>query len=129
MRVDGHRLYVTLDSVPDKTILEVVVADPDGERTFDERASVSISREKYRAIKSFGRQTLERYLMSVYRNGYRDGSSAAGNAAAEIVRTAAQADDEIHQVDWEDVLAVIGQVRGVTDDLLVDIDNKLREVF
>lgn len=126
MRIDGHRLYVTLDEMPDKSILEVIVETPEGEQTFDERASVSISREKYRAIKSFGRQTLERYLASVYRNGYRDGAGDAEDAAESLVKHAAE--DDV-QVEWDDVLAVIGQVRGVTADLLADIDKTLREVY
>ena len=40
-------------------------------------------------------------------------------------------DDEYEEVkaDWEDVLRIIGEVKGMTPKMLSEIDSKLREVF
>ena len=85
-----------------------------------------LSREKHRKIKGFDRKTMERYIASIYRSGFEDGAEAVEKAIKEEA-----SNDEYEEVkaDWEDVLRIIGEVKGTTPELLSEIDKKLKEVF
>lgn len=91
-----------------------------------------LSREKHRAIKGFDRKQMERYIASIYRSGFEDGAEACENAIRqEAASKHSNPDDEYEEVkaDWDDVLRLIGEVRGMTPKLLKDIDTKLKECF
>jgi len=91
-----------------------------------------LSREKHRAIKGFDRKQMERYIASIYRSGFEDGCNAIYNSVqTEAAAKHSNPEDEFEEVkaDWDDVLRLIGEVKGATPELLRDIDKKLREVF
>lgn len=91
-----------------------------------------LTREKHRTIKCFSRQEMERYIASIYRDGFEDGCNAIYTAVAdEAAAKHSNPDDEYEEIkaDWEDVLRLIGEVKGTTPELLRDIDRKLREAF
>ena len=90
---------------------------------------LNISREKWRKIKSFTREEFLRYIVSVYRDGFQDGMDAVtGKIKADHVE-AYDLDTEEVQIDWEDILRLIGEVEGVTPEILAKIDKKLKEVY
>lgn len=91
-----------------------------------------LSREKHRAIKGFDRKQMERYIASIYRSGFEDGCNAIYDSVqAEAAAKHSNPEDEYEEVkaDWDDVLRLIGEVRGMTPTLLKDIDTKLKECF
>ena len=57
------------------------------------------------------------YLVGVYRSGFEDGAEAMSQQSQE---------DEV-KADWEDVLSLIGEVKGVGAKLLRAIDEHVRE--
>lgn len=83
---------------------------------------VIVNREKRRAIQRMSPEDLTLYLVRIYRLGFEDGASAIEDAARQ------QQEEDI-QVDWEDVLKLISQVRGVGPKLTAAIDKKLREEY
>lgn len=103
------------------------------ENAFEEAVSGGLlTREKHRTIKQFDRKTMERYIASIYRSGFEDGAEAVGKAIRqEAAARHTNPDDEYEEVkaDWEDVLRVIAEVKGMTPKLLEDIDTRLKEVF
>ena len=91
-----------------------------------------LTREKHRAIKQFSRQEMERYIASIYRDGYEDGCNAIYSAVqTEAAAKLSSPDDEYEEIkaDWEDVLRLIGEVKGTTPELLREIDRKMKEAF
>ena len=100
---------------------------------FEEAVSGGLlTRDKYRAIKQFSRREMERYIASIYRSGFEDGATAVEKAIRdEAAAKHSNPEDEYEEVkaDWEDVLRIIGEVKGTTPELLAAIDEKLREVF
>ena len=89
---------------------------------------LKVTREKRRQIQSFSRQELATYLGRLYKKGYEDGANAVQDEVNEEINSL-QGDDEEVAVEWEDVLKVIGQVQGVSDKLLAEIDSKLKEAY
>ena len=82
-----------------------------------------LSREQYRRIKSMSRRELEIMIANVYRNGFDDCAEAMqkkGEEAAEAEET-----EEVKR-DWEDVLRMIAEVRGMTPEMLTEIDERMR---
>ena len=70
----------------------------------------------------------------VYKHGFEDGLDAVQKAVEDNVTAAKaamqiEADTEEVKVDWEDVLNVIATVKGVSGDMLQDIDRTLKEAF
>ena len=75
---------------------------------------------------------MERYIASIYRSGFEDGASACEEALRkEASAKHTNPDDEYEEVkaDWEDVLRIIGEVKGMTPKMLSDIDRRLKECF
>lgn len=109
--------------------MEIKVSDA----AFEEAVSGGLlSREKHRTIKQFDRKQMERYIASIYRSGFEDGAAAVEKAVRdEAAARHTNPEDEYEEVkaDWEDVLRIIGEVKGTTPELIADIDRKLREVF
>lgn len=91
-----------------------------------------INREKHRAIQKFDRRQLERYIASIYRSGYEDGITAVQEAMKkEAAAKHTNPEDEYEEVkaDWDDVLRIIGSVKGMSGEMLKSIDARLREVM
>lgn len=95
-----------------------------------------MSRDTYRRLKQADRKGIERYIASVYRSGFEDGYNEACNSVGEQIKAEAAAkfsnpDAEYEEVkaDWEDVLRIIAEVKGMTPKLTAAIDEKLREVM
>lgn len=91
-----------------------------------------INREKHRTIKAFTREQMSRYIATIYRHGYEDGAQDVLQHLEEVKTTTKDAEDpeqETVSVDWEDVLKVIAEVKGIGEKTIQRIDEKLREVF
>ena len=89
---------------------------------------LKVTREKRRQIQSFSRQELATYLGRLYKKGFEDGANAVQDEVNEEINSI-KGDDEEVSVEWEDVLKVIGEVQGVSEKLLADIDSKLKEAY
>ena len=93
---------------------------------------LEVNRAKRRAIQGMTAQELTRYLVRIYRLGFEAGADAIENAMRQEA-AARHADPEAEyeevKADWEDVLRVIGEVRGVGPKLLHAIDQKMREAY
>lgn len=85
-----------------------------------------LTRDQYRKIKGYNRRELELYIASVYRSGF-DGCA---EAMQKKVEAEAQTEEETEEVkrDWEDVLRMIAEVRGMTPEMLTEIDERMRAV-
>lgn len=80
-------------------------------------AELVISREQRRTIQKMNASEMMTYLVGVYRSGFEDGAEAMYQQSQE---------DEV-KADWEDVLSLIGEVKGVGAKLLRAIDEHVRE--
>ena len=92
----------------------------------------ALSRDEFRKIKAFNRQQMTRYVVEIYKRGFEDGLDAVQKAVEDTRAKAAgpvEQDAEEVKVDWEDVLSVIATVKGVSADLLQDIDRTLKEAY
>lgn len=85
-----------------------------------------LSREQYRRIKSMSRRELEIMIANVYRNGFDDCAEAMQKKAEEAAE--AEETEEV-KADWDDVLRVIGEVKGIGPKMLDAIDQKMKEVM
>lgn len=90
---------------------------------------LNISREKWKRIKSFTREEFLRYIVSIYRDGFQDGMDTVTEKIKADHVEAYDPDTEEVQIDWEDILKLIGEVEGVTPEILAKIDKKLKEVY
>ena len=96
-----------------------------------------LSRDEYRTIKGYSREQMTRYVLEVYKHGFGDGLDAVQKAvennalAAEARASEAAEDEDVEEVkmDWSDVLDVIATVKGVSADMIKDIDRTLKERF
>ena len=88
-----------------------------------------INRIKRRAIQSMSREDLQRYVVHLYRQGFEDGAEAVQNKLSEKADVEPEDDTEEISVAWDDVLAVIGEVKGIGPKMLAAIDSKLREAY
>lgn len=93
----------------------MVVSDNAFEKVLKENL---LSRDKFRALKSFDKKQMERYIASVYRSGFEDGYKAAEEKPSEE-----------QNVEWPEILQRIAEVKGVGEKLLTAIDKHVREVF
>lgn len=89
---------------------------------------LKMSREKRRSIQSMSKEELQRYLVHLYREGFEDGAEAIQQHLAALNHAESEGIEEV-SVGWEDVLAVIADVKGMTDGMLEAIDRKLKEVY
>lgn len=85
-----------------------------------------ISREKRRSIQKMSASELTTYLVSVYRGGFEDGAEAM---AQQMEMTGQLQDPDEVKKDWEDVLTLIGEVKGVGAKLLKAIDEHVKEAM
>ena len=84
-----------------------------------------INREKKRAIQQMTTKELTAYLVRIYRLGFEAGADAVEQAAEK------KKDEALPfvEVDWEDVLQLISEVKGVGPKLTQAIDEKLRREY
>lgn len=83
-----------------------------------------LTREKAREIKRMSVDEINRWAVGVYGAGFRNGVEAVQEAMEEEA-----AETEEVSVEWEDVLEVIGRVKGIGPKMLKAIDEKLREEY
>lgn len=93
----------------------MIVSDNAFEKVLKENL---LSRDKFRALKSFDKKQMERYIASIYRSGFEDGYKAAEEKPS----------DE-RNIEWPDILQRIAEVKGVGGKLLTAIDQHIRQVF
>ena len=86
-----------------------------------------INREKRRAIQQMTTKELTAYLVRIYRFGFEDGADACEHAAKMEAEKALPFEDV--QVDWEDVLQLIREVKGIGPKTVAKIDEKLKEAY
>lgn len=86
-----------------------------------------INREKRRAIQQMTTKELTAYLVRIYRFGFEDGADAC-EQAAKMEAEKALPFEEV-QVDWEDVLQLIREVKGIGPKTVAKIDEKLKEAY
>ncbi|MBQ6232827.1 MAG: hypothetical protein IJJ80_04910 [Clostridia bacterium] len=94
-------------------------------------AELKVTREKRRGIQSMTQEQLQRYLVYLYRQGFEAGADAI-QQHLEMIHEQAEEEAlpfEDVQVAWEDVLAVIAQVKGIGPKMLEKIDSKLKETY
>lgn len=96
------------------------------QRVLDE---LTINREKRRRIQGYSRQEMQTFLVTLYRKAFEDGLNALENELAKKAEIEPEDDTDEVQIEWEDVLETIGSVRGVTDELLARIGDKMTERF
>lgn len=84
-----------------------------------------LTRDQYRTIKGYNKREMELYMASIYRSGF-DGCAEAMQKRAEEAAEAEET-EEVKR-DWEDVLRMIAEVRGMTPEMLTEIDERMRAV-
>lgn len=90
---------------------------------------LNITRDKWRKLKNYTRDEFLRYIVSIYRDGFQAGCDAITNKIkADYVESYDPETEEV-QVNWEDILALIAEVKGVSPELLSAIDSKMKEVY
>lgn len=91
-----------------------------------------VNREKKRRIQQMTTKELTAYLVKVYRQGFEDGADAI-NQAMKTEAAARHADHNLEyeevKADWDDVLRIISEVRGIGPKLTRAIDEKLKEAY
>ncbi len=94
-------------------------------------AGLVITRERRREIQKMSRDELQLWVINLYKAAFEDGINQI-ERLFEIRYEEADAEalpfEEI-SVSWEDVLAVIAEVKGVGPKILANIDKKLKEKY
>lgn len=94
-------------------------------------AGLVITRERRREIQKMSRDELQAWVINFYKAAFEDGVNQI-ERLFEIRYEEADAEalpfEEI-SVSWEDVLAVIAEVKGVGPKILANIDKKLKEKY
>ena len=91
-----------------------------------------VNRAKKRAIQQMTTKELAAYLVRIYRLGFEDGADAIDQAMRdEAAARHVDHDLEYEEVkaDWDDVLRIISEVKGVGPKLVKAIDERLKEAF
>lgn len=91
-----------------------------------------VNRQKKRAIQSMSTKELTRYLVHLYRQGFEAGAEAIEKAMqqeAESRHADPEAEYDEVKADWDDVLRLIAEVKGVGPKLTEAIDRKLKEAM
>jgi hypothetical protein len=88
-----------------------------------------LTREKARAVKRMSVDELNAWAVSIYGSGFRNGVDAVQDALEEQADVEAEDDVTEVSVGWEEVLEVIGKVRGIGPKTLAEIDKALKEKY
>ena len=90
---------------------------------------LNLSREKWRKLKNFSREDFLRYIVSIYRDGFQAGCDAITEKIKADRVEAYDPETEEVQIDWQDILDLIGEVKGIGPKLKAAIDEKMKEVY
>lgn len=91
-----------------------------------------ITREKRRRIQGMNAKELGAYIVDIYRQGFEAGAEAIEKAMqqeAESRHADPEAEYDEIKADWEDVLRIIGEVKGIGPKLTEAIDRKMKEAM
>ena len=99
----------------------MIVSEETVRRDIDE---IVITRDERRRIQKLDQRDFKEYLVKFYHKAFIDGAEAC-----QYVIEHAEGDTEEVKVDWEDVLKLISEVKGIGKKLLAEIDEKLREAY
>lgn len=91
-----------------------------------------INREKKRAIQGMTTPELTRYLVRLYRLGFEAGADAIEQAMKQEAAARHSGPEEEYEeikADWDDVLRLISEVKGIGPKLTWAIDQKLKEAY
>lgn len=91
--------------------------------------ALSLPREKWRRLKNASREDFLRYIVMVYKEGFQAGCDAITDRIKADHVESYDPDTEEVQIDWQDILDLIGEVKGIGPKLKTAIDEKLREVY
>ena len=95
-------------------------------------SEIVVNREKKRAIQQMSTKELTKYLVRLYRLGFEAGADAIDKAMRqEAAAKHTNPNEEYDEVkaDWEDVLRIIAEVKGIGAKKIAAIDEKLKEVY
>ena len=90
---------------------------------------LTLTREKWRRLKNASKEDMLRYILVVYKEGFQAGCDAVTDRIKAEHVEAFDPDTEEVQIDWQDILDLIGEVKGIGPKLKTAIDEKLREVY
>ena len=88
-----------------------------------------LTREAARAVKRLSVDELNAWAVHIYGEGFRHGCDAVQDALSEEAEIEAEDDVTEVSVGWEEVLEVIGKVRGIGPKTLAEIDKALKEKY
>lgn len=88
-----------------------------------------LTREAARKVKRMTTDELNVWAVHIYGEGFRSGCDAVQDALEEQADVETEDDVTEVSVGWEDVLEVIGKVRGIGPKTLAAIDQRLREAY
>lgn len=94
--------------------------------------TLNINRGQRRAIQQMSIMELKKYLVTIYRRGFEDGADAMDQAVRmEAAAKHSEPEGEYDEVkaDWDDVLRLISEVKGIGKKLTEAIDQKMREAM
>ncbi|MCQ2602362.1 MAG: hypothetical protein MJ193_00400 [Clostridia bacterium] len=91
-----------------------------------ENGNFATTRDKYREIKSYSHKDMDKFLAQVCINGYLDGVKAAEEALT--IEAKKSSENEV-QMDFSDVLSVIGKVKGIGQKRLDEIEKACMKAF
>lgn len=91
-----------------------------------------VNREKRRAIQQMNTRDLTRYIVRIFRLGFESGAEAIEKSVRqEAAAKHAEPESEYEEVkaDWDDVLRIISEVKGVGPKLTAAIDARMKEAM
>ena len=91
-----------------------------------------ITREKRRRIQGMNAKELGAYIVDIYRQGFESGAQAIEKAMQQEAESRnADPESEYKEVkaDWDDVLRIISEVKGVGPKLTAAIDQRMKEAM
>ena len=111
--------------------MERLIVTDEAEETVIKSNMLNMTREKRRAIKNFSTEELQRYLVRIYRYGFQDGCDAVYDKISKEAEENPTKDEDVEevQIDWNDILDLIREVKGVGPKTIAAIDEKLKEVY
>lgn len=85
-----------------------------------------LNREDYRRLKGYEKKSMSLFISSIYASGYKDGVTDSFEKLKDAKK---EKDDDGVEMDFEEVLKVIGGVKGIGEKRLSEIRSKCYETF
>lgn len=95
-------------------------------------SELTLTRQQRRELQRMDSKQLRRWMTNIYRQGFEDGAEAIDKAVrqeAEAKHADPEQEYEEVKADWDDVLRLIAEVKGVGPKLTEAIDRKLKEAM